>query len=71
MCNVFSDTKPGHIPGSKSMPFTSVQKGPYISPLDGSEVKLGLIKSVEEIQKEFVNRGIDMTKPVTATCGSG
>ena len=53
------------------MPFTSIQKGPYVSKMDGTEVKLGLLKSVEEMKKEFADRGVDLTRPITATCGSG
>lgn len=49
----------GHIPGSQNVPFASL--------LD----KDGTLKSAEELTAIFRNAGVDIQKPVVATCGSG
>lgn len=49
----------GHIPGSKNLPSQQL-----LNP-DGT------YKSAEEIKKLFEGIGIDVTKPVVTTCGSG
>ncbi|XP_070580249.1 3-mercaptopyruvate sulfurtransferase-like [Ptychodera flava] len=54
------DCKPGHIPGSINIPF------PTILNKETREVK-----PVEDLSKIFKDKGIDINKPVTATCGSG
>jgi thiosulfate/3-mercaptopyruvate sulfurtransferase len=49
----------GHIPGSKSLPSQQLLNGD------------GTYKSADEIRKLFSGVGIDVTKPVVTTCGSG
>lgn len=51
--------RPGHIPGSKSVPWETV-----LNP-DGT------LKGRDELIKIFGNAGIDPGKPVVTTCGSG
>ncbi|KAL4239880.1 hypothetical protein ACF0H5_000680 [Mactra antiquata] len=63
------DTKPGHIPGSYSIPFTNIL-APYTSP-DGTVLEHGSIKSVEELKNTFNEAGVDLNSPLTASCGSG
>ncbi len=50
----------GHIPGSKNVPFTAL--------LDAS--KLGLLPP-ERLQAVFAAAGVDLDRPLVATCGSG
>lgn len=49
----------GHIPGSKNLPYDQLfnEDGTY--------------KSAEQIAEAFKAAGIDLTKPLVATCGSG
>jgi len=49
----------GHIPGAKNLPFAQV--------LDGS----GRLLPPVELKARFESVGIDLAKPVIATCGSG
>ncbi len=49
----------GHMPGSKSLPY------------DRMFNEDGTFKSREALAAEFTDAGIDLTKPVIATCGSG
>ncbi len=49
----------GHIPGSKNVPFASVLNGD------------GTMKPVDEIKAIFSQAGVDLSKPVITTCGSG
>ncbi|HLI77934.1 MAG TPA: 3-mercaptopyruvate sulfurtransferase [Acidobacteriaceae bacterium] len=48
----------GHMPGACNVPYTAL-------------LNEGRFKSCSEIQAVFASRGIDLAKPVTATCGSG
>ncbi len=48
----------GHIPGSLSVPASSM-------------IAEGRLRSPEEIAAAFVTGGVDVTKPVLTTCGSG
>ncbi|XP_063306934.1 thiosulfate sulfurtransferase-like [Pelobates fuscus] len=50
---------PGHIPGSLNLPFSSLL------------TKDGCEKPVDEIRKLFQEKGVDLTKPLTATCHRG
>ena len=65
---LYSDTKPGHIPGATSLPFSEIQ-GPAI--YEGEEFPNGAMKSTEELKKVFAEKNINLDKPLTATCGSG
>ncbi len=49
----------GHIPGSMNVHFKSLL------------TENGTMKSVEETRKIFEDAGVDLTKPVVTTCGSG
>jgi thiosulfate/3-mercaptopyruvate sulfurtransferase len=49
----------GHIPGSKNVPYADVLNAD------------GTLKSPDAIRQTFRNAGIDVAKPLTATCGSG
>jgi thiosulfate/3-mercaptopyruvate sulfurtransferase len=52
--------RPGHIPGSRNLPFTDL-----LSPADKT------LLPAEAIRARFEAAGIDLRKPVVATCGSG
>jgi thiosulfate/3-mercaptopyruvate sulfurtransferase len=49
----------GHVPGSVNLPFTELVQS------DGTTLPL------EELRRRFVEAGIDLSRPVVATCGSG
>ncbi len=49
---------PGHMPGAISIPFTEL-------------VAEGRLKGAEELRRIFAAKGVDVTRPVTTTCGSG
>lgn len=49
----------GHIPGARNLPFTS---------LVGSD---GLLLPPDELRRRYVAAGIDLARPVIASCGSG
>ena len=51
--------RPGHIPGSRSVPFTTL--------LNDDKT----MKSPEETRAVFEGAGVDLGKPVITTCGSG
>ena len=51
--------RPGHIPGSRSLPFTEL--------VDGE----GVLLPPAELEARFRRAGIDLALPVVATCGSG
>jgi thiosulfate/3-mercaptopyruvate sulfurtransferase len=48
----------GHMPGAISLPFTELVEG-------------GRMKDAAELGQIFVAKGVDLTAPVTTTCGSG
>lgn len=52
------NTRQGHMPGAKSMPFLSVTEN-------------GVLKSPEAIRAEAAAAGVDLSKPIVTTCGSG
>ncbi len=49
----------GHIPGSLNLPFTELAQAD------------GTMLPPDELRRRLVERGIDLSKPVIATCGSG
>ncbi len=49
----------GHIPGSKNVPFQSLMSDD------------GTMKSIADLRVVFETAGVDLTKPVITTCGSG
>lgn len=48
----------GHMPGARNIPVTTLSEG-------------GKLKDVETLKAIFADAGIDLTKPVVTTCGSG
>jgi thiosulfate/3-mercaptopyruvate sulfurtransferase len=48
----------GHMPGSISLPFNELAED-------------GRVRPEKELQEIFAARGVDISKPVTTTCGSG
>jgi thiosulfate/3-mercaptopyruvate sulfurtransferase len=50
--------KSGHMPGAKSMPALSLTDN-------------GRLKPVEALRAQFAEAGIDLTRPIATTCGSG
>lgn len=52
--------RPGHIPHSLNLPFSEI-----------SNPETGEVKPVLAIRAAFTAAGLDLTKPVVATCGSG
>ena len=50
---------PGHIPGSRNLPFAAVYN------------EDGTFKSPEELRRLFDEAGVDSSQPFVATCGSG
>ena len=52
--------KPGRIPGTKNLPFLNM--------IDQDKK---IFRSSEEIKQHFDKVGIDLTKPLVTTCGSG
>lgn len=49
----------GHLPGSRNVPFTSLV-GPD-----------GLIWPRDRLRRQFAEAGLDLTRPIVASCGSG
>jgi thiosulfate/3-mercaptopyruvate sulfurtransferase len=50
----------GHIPGSRSLPYAEL-----------FDATTGAMKPLEDLRKAFAAAGVDMTKPIVTTCGSG
>jgi thiosulfate/3-mercaptopyruvate sulfurtransferase len=50
----------GHIPGSRSVPYAEL-----------FDARTGVMKPLEELRKAFTGAGVDITRPIVATCGSG
>ncbi|WP_018239739.1 3-mercaptopyruvate sulfurtransferase [Ensifer sp. BR816] len=48
----------GHMPGARSLPSGVFSEG-------------GKLKSLEALRQAFANAGVDLSKPVVTTCGSG
>ena len=54
------DSRSGHIPGSRNVPYAEL-----------FDPKTGAMKPLDELRKAFAGAGVDMTKPIVTTCGSG
>jgi thiosulfate/3-mercaptopyruvate sulfurtransferase len=54
------DSRSGHIPGSRNVPYAEL-----------FDAKTGAMKPLDELRKAFAGAGVDMTKPIVTTCGSG
>jgi thiosulfate/3-mercaptopyruvate sulfurtransferase len=50
----------GHIPGSRNVPYAEL-----------FDAKTDAMKPLEDLRKAFTGAGVDMTKPIVTTCGSG
>jgi thiosulfate/3-mercaptopyruvate sulfurtransferase len=50
----------GHIPGSRNLPYAEL--------FDSST---GTMKSLDDLRQAFAAAGVDTTKPIVTTCGSG
>ena len=50
----------GHIPGSRNVPYA-----------DLFDARTGAMKSLDELRHAFTGAGVDLTKPIVTTCGSG
>ncbi|MGI6245221.1 MAG: 3-mercaptopyruvate sulfurtransferase [Pseudochelatococcus sp.] len=50
--------RPGHIPGSRNLPY-------------GELLNDGRFKSADEVARAFAQAGVDTERPVVVTCGSG
>jgi len=50
----------GHIPGSRNVPYAEL-----------FDAKTGSMKPLGELRKAFADAGVDMTRPIVTTCGSG
>jgi len=54
------DSRSGHIPGSRNVPYAEL-----------FDAKTGAMKPLEELRKAFTGAGVELTKPIVTTCGSG
>ncbi|SDN65441.1 3-mercaptopyruvate sulfurtransferase [Afipia sp. GAS231] len=54
------DSRSGHIPGSRNVPYAEL-----------FDARTGAMKPLDELRKAFAGAGVDMTKPIVTTCGSG
>ncbi|MBV8977463.1 MAG: 3-mercaptopyruvate sulfurtransferase [Alphaproteobacteria bacterium] len=54
-----SGVRPGHIPGSVNVHYASLI------------AEDGTLKTADELREIFKNRGVDLSKPVVTSCGSG
>lgn len=52
--------RPGHIPGSRNVPYSEL-----------FDPATGAMKSLEDLRHAFATAGVDMTRPIVTTCGSG
>jgi thiosulfate/3-mercaptopyruvate sulfurtransferase len=52
--------RPGHIPGALNLPYNHL-----------FDAASGTMKPLEELRKAFAGAGVDMTKPIVTSCGSG
>lgn len=50
----------GHIPGSRNVPYAEL-----------FDARTGAMKSLDELRQAFGNAGVELTKPIVTTCGSG
>jgi thiosulfate/3-mercaptopyruvate sulfurtransferase len=54
------DSRSGHIPGSRNVPYAEL-----------FDAKTGAMKPPDELRKAFAGAGVDLTKPIVTSCGSG
>jgi thiosulfate/3-mercaptopyruvate sulfurtransferase len=53
-------SRSGHIPGSRNVPYAGL-----------FNAETGAMKPLDELRKAFAGAGVDLTKPIVTTCGSG
>jgi thiosulfate/3-mercaptopyruvate sulfurtransferase len=53
-------SRSGHIPGSRNVPYAGL-----------FNAETGAMKPLEDLRKAFAGAGVDLTKPIVTTCGSG
>ena len=53
----------GHIPGSKTVPWKSL--------MTSDQTGYQELRPVNELQDIFKEKGVDLAKPIIASCGSG
>jgi thiosulfate/3-mercaptopyruvate sulfurtransferase len=54
------ESRSGHIPGSRNVPYAEL-----------FDAKTGTMKPLEDLRQAFANAGVDLTKPIVTSCGSG
>jgi len=54
------ESRSGHIPGSRNVPYAEL-----------FDAKTGAMKPLDELRKAFAGAGVELTKPIVTTCGSG
>ena len=54
------DSRSGHIPGSRSVPYAGL-----------FDAATGSMKPLDELRQAFKTAGVDLSKPIVTTCGSG
>jgi thiosulfate/3-mercaptopyruvate sulfurtransferase len=54
------DSRSGHIPFSRNVPYAGL-----------FDAETGTMKPLEELRQAFGNAGVDLTKPIVTSCGSG
>ena len=54
------ESRSGHIPGSRNVPYAEL-----------FDAKTGTMKPLEDLRQAFGNAGVDLTKPIVTSCGSG
>jgi thiosulfate/3-mercaptopyruvate sulfurtransferase len=54
------DSRSGHIPGSRNVPYAEL-----------FDAKTGTMKPLDDLRQAFTGAGVDLTKPIVTTCGSG
>jgi thiosulfate/3-mercaptopyruvate sulfurtransferase len=54
------ESRSGHIPGSRNVPYAGL-----------FDASTGAMKPLEDLRRSFESAGLDLTKPVVTTCGSG
>ena len=60
VAEVWPDRRSGHIPGSRNVPYN-----------DLFDAGTGAMKPLEDLRKAFTGAGVDLTKPIVTSCGSG
>jgi thiosulfate/3-mercaptopyruvate sulfurtransferase len=54
------ENRSGHIPGSRNVPYAEL-----------FDAETGAMKPLEQLRQAFTRSGVELTKPIVTTCGSG